>query len=248
MDNSKRGHIPMQERLDLNKSQGAQTPKELNRMKNVPYDSVVGSIMYAVRCTRLDVAFEQNITSRFQQNPGKLHWTAVKNILKCHINICNMPKSLADEIILSYNDCMLRQPDLAILNGPNYLQQFAGFYMFVSPTFFAHIRLLLTWGLAVHAGSLETTSTRQSLQILVHWSNMDLLGRGYEKKCFPKMLGSPLTDTVRRKSSSYIRFTGGSTTEGKYKEAAGWTVADLKGIGLSLCMHRIVTEPQIKPS
>ncbi|GJZ52856.1 putative reverse transcriptase domain-containing protein [Tanacetum coccineum] len=33
MDNSKRGHIPMQKRLDLNKSQGAQTPKEVNRMK-----------------------------------------------------------------------------------------------------------------------------------------------------------------------------------------------------------------------
>ncbi|GJZ16231.1 retrovirus-related pol polyprotein from transposon TNT 1-94 [Tanacetum coccineum] len=47
MDNSKRGLIPMQERLDLNKSQGAQTPKEVNRMKNVPYASVVGSIMNA---------------------------------------------------------------------------------------------------------------------------------------------------------------------------------------------------------
>ncbi|GJW52464.1 retrotransposon protein, putative, ty1-copia subclass [Tanacetum coccineum] len=82
MDNSKRGHIPMQERLDLNKSQGAQTPKEVNRMKNVPYASAVGSIMYAVRCTRPDVAFAQNMTSRFQQNPGKPHWTAVKNILK----------------------------------------------------------------------------------------------------------------------------------------------------------------------
>ncbi|GJS02812.1 retrotransposon protein, putative, ty1-copia subclass [Tanacetum coccineum] len=82
MDNSKRGHIPMQERLDLNKSQGAQTPKEMNRMKNVPYASAVGSIMYAVRCTRPDVAFAQNKTSRFQQNPGELHWTAVKNILK----------------------------------------------------------------------------------------------------------------------------------------------------------------------
>ncbi|GJY82574.1 hypothetical protein Tco_0495950 [Tanacetum coccineum] len=57
MDNSKRGHIPMQERLDLNKSQGAQTPKAVNRMKNVPYASAVGSIMYAVRCTRPDVAF-----------------------------------------------------------------------------------------------------------------------------------------------------------------------------------------------
>ncbi|GKB53888.1 hypothetical protein Tco_0904641 [Tanacetum coccineum] len=69
----------MQERLDLNKTQGDSTPKEVKRMKNVPY---VGSIMYAVRCTRLDVAFAQNITSRFQQNPGELHWTAVKNILK----------------------------------------------------------------------------------------------------------------------------------------------------------------------
>ncbi|GJV79574.1 retrotransposon protein, putative, ty1-copia subclass [Tanacetum coccineum] len=64
MDNSKRGTIPMQERLDLNKSQGAQTPKEVNRMKNIPYASVVGSIMYAVRCTRPDVAFAQNLTSR----------------------------------------------------------------------------------------------------------------------------------------------------------------------------------------
>ncbi|GJZ50274.1 hypothetical protein Tco_0604464 [Tanacetum coccineum] len=82
MDNSKRGHIPMQERLDLNKSQGAQTPKEVNLMKNVHYASAVGSIMYAVRCTRPDVAFAQNLTSRFQQNPGELHWTAVKNILK----------------------------------------------------------------------------------------------------------------------------------------------------------------------
>ncbi|GJS51492.1 retrotransposon protein, putative, ty1-copia subclass [Tanacetum coccineum] len=82
MDNSKRGHIPMQERLDLNKTQGASTPKEVKRMQNVPYASAVGSIMYAVRCTRPDVAFAQNITSRFQQNPGELHWTVVKNILK----------------------------------------------------------------------------------------------------------------------------------------------------------------------
>ncbi|GJX01262.1 hypothetical protein Tco_0185175 [Tanacetum coccineum] len=57
MDNSKRSGIStMHEKTDLNKTQ--------------------------VRCTRPDVAFAQNITSRFQQNPGELHWTAVKNILK----------------------------------------------------------------------------------------------------------------------------------------------------------------------
>ena len=82
MDNSKRGYIPMQERLDLNKTQGASTPGEVKRMQNVPYASAVGSIMYAVRCTRHNVAFAQNITSRFQLNPGEPHWTAVKNILK----------------------------------------------------------------------------------------------------------------------------------------------------------------------
>ncbi|GJT04144.1 retrotransposon protein, putative, ty1-copia subclass [Tanacetum coccineum] len=82
MENSKRGSIPMQEKLKLSKSQGASTPTEVKRMQNVSYASAVRSIMYAVRCTRPDVAFAHNITSQFQQNPGELHWTAVKNILK----------------------------------------------------------------------------------------------------------------------------------------------------------------------
>nr|GEU93080.1 hypothetical protein [Tanacetum cinerariifolium] len=51
-------------------------------MQNVPYASAVGFIMYAVRCTRPDVAFTQNIISRFQHNPVDLHWTTVKNILR----------------------------------------------------------------------------------------------------------------------------------------------------------------------
>ncbi|GJW72431.1 retrotransposon protein, putative, ty1-copia subclass [Tanacetum coccineum] len=53
--------------------EGASTPEEVKRMQNVPYASTVGSIMYAVRCTRPDVAFAQNITSRFQQNMGEPH-------------------------------------------------------------------------------------------------------------------------------------------------------------------------------
>nr|GEZ23717.1 hypothetical protein [Tanacetum cinerariifolium] len=76
MDNSKHDHIPMQERLDLNKTQGASTPEEVKHMQNVPYASAVGSIMYAVKYTRPDVAFTQNITSHFQQNPGEPHWSA----------------------------------------------------------------------------------------------------------------------------------------------------------------------------
>nr|GEZ61078.1 hypothetical protein [Tanacetum cinerariifolium] len=73
---------PMQEKLKLSKSQGASTPAEMKHMQNVPYSLAVGSIMYAVRCTRPDVEFAQNITSRFQQNLGDIYWTTVKNILK----------------------------------------------------------------------------------------------------------------------------------------------------------------------
>nr|GEW33486.1 retrotransposon protein, putative, Ty1-copia subclass [Tanacetum cinerariifolium] len=75
MENSKRGSIPMQKKLKLSKSQGVSTPAELKRMQNVPYASAVGSIMYDVRCSCLDVAFFQNVTSRFQQNQGFFCYT-----------------------------------------------------------------------------------------------------------------------------------------------------------------------------
>nr|GEY45289.1 hypothetical protein [Tanacetum cinerariifolium] len=49
MDNSKCGHIPMKERLDLNKTQGASTHKEVKRMQNLPYASAVGFIIIKLR-------------------------------------------------------------------------------------------------------------------------------------------------------------------------------------------------------
>nr|GEX07381.1 hypothetical protein [Tanacetum cinerariifolium] len=90
MKNSKPRTIPMQEKLKLSKSQGASTPAEKQRMQNVPYASTIGSIMYAVRCTRPNVAFAHNITSRFQQNPGEEHWNAFKNIIKYLCNTKDM--------------------------------------------------------------------------------------------------------------------------------------------------------------
>ncbi|CAH1444382.1 unnamed protein product [Lactuca virosa] len=42
----------------------------------------LSSIMYAMTCTRPDVAFALSMVSGYQGNPGKAHWTAVNNILK----------------------------------------------------------------------------------------------------------------------------------------------------------------------
>ncbi|GJX20537.1 retrotransposon protein, putative, ty1-copia subclass [Tanacetum coccineum] len=82
MENSKKGYTPMVEKSDYRKSQGTKTPTAVQRMQIVPYASAIYSIVYAVRCTRPDVAFAQNLCSRFQQNPGEIHWTVVKTILK----------------------------------------------------------------------------------------------------------------------------------------------------------------------
>nr|GEW17435.1 hypothetical protein [Tanacetum cinerariifolium] len=83
MHNSKKGYLPMEVKHDLSNELCASIPEEVVAyMKKVHYASAVGSIIYAVRCIRPDVAFAQNLVSRYQQNPEKLHWVAVKHILK----------------------------------------------------------------------------------------------------------------------------------------------------------------------
>ena len=51
-------------------------------MKTVPYASAVGSLMYAMLCTNPDICFAVGMVSRYQSNPGREHWTAVKHIIK----------------------------------------------------------------------------------------------------------------------------------------------------------------------
>lgn len=66
----------------MSKTQSPSTEAEIAEMSRLPYASAVGSIMYAMTCTRPDVAFALSMVSRYQANPGKEHWTTVKNILK----------------------------------------------------------------------------------------------------------------------------------------------------------------------
>src|SRR3954469_4773235 len=51
-------------------------------MSKTPYASAIGTLMYAMLCTRPDIAYAVSLTSRYQSDPGVDHWTAVKNILK----------------------------------------------------------------------------------------------------------------------------------------------------------------------
>ncbi|WVZ97628.1 hypothetical protein U9M48_043146 [Paspalum notatum var. saurae] len=66
----------------LSKTQCSSTTDEQKRMSEIPYASAIGSIMYAMICTRPDVPFALSVTSRYQSCPGEGHWIVVKNILK----------------------------------------------------------------------------------------------------------------------------------------------------------------------
>ncbi|KAL0394629.1 UNVERIFIED_CONTAM: Retrovirus-related Pol polyprotein from transposon TNT 1-94 [Sesamum latifolium] len=66
MDNSKRGLLPMRHRVKLSNKQSPNTDEEFKRMSDIPYASAVGSIQYALQCTRLDVAYALSVMSRYQ--------------------------------------------------------------------------------------------------------------------------------------------------------------------------------------
>ena len=82
MDESKKGFLPMLQGTKLSKTQSPATAEDREVMNLKPYASAIGSIMYAMLCTRPDVAHAISLTSRYQSDPGLEHWTAVKNIFK----------------------------------------------------------------------------------------------------------------------------------------------------------------------
>jgi len=57
------------------------TVEERKYMTRVPYASAVGSLMYAMVCTRSDLSQAVSIISRYMHDPEKGHWEAVKWIL-----------------------------------------------------------------------------------------------------------------------------------------------------------------------
>ena len=69
MQNSKKGFLPFRHGITLSKDQSPKTTDEIERMKAVPYASAVGSLMYAMLCTRPDICFAVGMVSRFQSNP-----------------------------------------------------------------------------------------------------------------------------------------------------------------------------------
>jgi hypothetical protein len=82
MQNAKPVSTPLASHFKLTKEMCPKTQEEIEYMSRVPYSSAVGSLMYAMVCTRPDIAYAVGVVSRYMNNPGKEHREAVKWILR----------------------------------------------------------------------------------------------------------------------------------------------------------------------
>ena len=82
MQSAKTVVTPLAPHFRLSGKQSPSSEAEKDEMSSVPYASAVGSLMYAMVCTRPDISQAVSVVSRYMANPGKAHWEAVKWVLR----------------------------------------------------------------------------------------------------------------------------------------------------------------------
>ena len=82
MQDCKPVSTPLNPGLHLSTSMSPQNDAEASEMQQVPYISIVGSLMYLAVTTRPDIAYAAGVLARFNSNPGPYHWMAAKHVLR----------------------------------------------------------------------------------------------------------------------------------------------------------------------
>ena len=85
-EKSKPVSTPLAPHFKLSALMSPKNDAEREYMSKVPYASAVGSLMYAMVCTRPDISQAVGVVSRYMHDPGKEHWQAVKWILRYILN------------------------------------------------------------------------------------------------------------------------------------------------------------------
>jgi transposase InsO family protein len=73
---------PIDPNVHLVKSPDPLPPEQVETMRNIPYLSAVGSLMYLAQGTRPDIAYAVGVLSQFMKNPGPPHWKAVQRVFR----------------------------------------------------------------------------------------------------------------------------------------------------------------------
>lgn len=82
MNGCKSMDIPIAGGETLSLEMCPKTENEKEDMSRFPYSSAVGSLMYAMMYTRPDICYAVDLVTRYQSNPRRDHWKAVKIIFR----------------------------------------------------------------------------------------------------------------------------------------------------------------------
>ena len=78
MENAKAISTPLHGHLKLTKEMCPKIQEEKDNNSKMPYASAIGSLMYAMVCTRLDISHAVGVVSRYMSHPGIEHWNEIK--------------------------------------------------------------------------------------------------------------------------------------------------------------------------
>ena len=82
MHDAKSVSTPVAPHFKLSALQCPSSDEDIEYMSRVPYSSAVGSLMYAMVCSRPDLSYAMSLVSRYMANPGKEHWKVVQWIFR----------------------------------------------------------------------------------------------------------------------------------------------------------------------
>jgi hypothetical protein len=104
MHGSKPVKVPIPRGVKLFVDQCPKTQEEEEGMSHVLYASAVGSLMYAMVFTRLDIAHEVGVLSRYMSKLGKENWTTVKRVFRylhgtTNYGLCYQGRSGLDKVV-----------------------------------------------------------------------------------------------------------------------------------------------------
>ncbi|GJZ06969.1 retrovirus-related pol polyprotein from transposon TNT 1-94 [Tanacetum coccineum] len=128
MDKAKVVSSPLTPNFKLTDKDCPSSKKNIEKMDRVPYALAVGSLMYAMVCTRPDLAHAVGVVSRFLSNPGKKHWEAVKWIFRYLRGTSKLGITFGNgkPMLVGYTDSDLAGNKDNMKSTSGYLMTFAG--------------------------------------------------------------------------------------------------------------------------
>jgi hypothetical protein len=112
MQDCNAARTPMAEKAHLSSTMSPVSNEEKADMKEVPYREALGKLLYLSIATWPDISYAIGVLCRFSENPGRLHWSALKRVIRYlkgmkDLKLTYGPSRATDEPFVTHSDADL---------------------------------------------------------------------------------------------------------------------------------------------